>query len=69
MASSNWLELAALLLTAAAGTALWRLCRRRLRGYDGFEGVLKARGSPPARHRLNLEEEIERLEAILHKEA
>ena len=65
MALSNWLELAALLLVAATGTALWLLCRRKLRSYDGFEGIIRERGRLPARRRLDVQEEIERLESIL----
>ena len=65
MAFSNWLELAALLLVAAAGTALWWLCRRKLRSCDGFVGIIKERGKPPARRRLDVEEEIKHLESIL----
>ena len=67
MAFSNWVELAALLLVAATGTVLWRVCRSRLQRNDGFEGVIKERGKLPARRRLDVEEEIECLEAILGK--
>ena len=69
MALSNWLELAVLMSVAAAGTLLWRLCRRKLRAYDGFEGLLKTRGKPPARRKLGVDEEIGRLESILDKKA
>jgi len=67
MASSNWLELAALLAVAAAGTAIWLLCRRKLQGCGGFEGIVKERGKPPLRRRMDVEEEIARLESVLGK--
>lgn len=65
MGLSNWLELASLLLIGAGGSALWWLVRRRLRSNDGFEGIAKGKGKLPARRKLDVEEEIERLESIL----
>ena len=65
MALRNWLELASLVLVAATGTVLWLLCKRKLRDNDGFEGIITRRGKLPARGKLDVEEEIEHLEAIL----
>jgi len=67
MTSSNWLELGALALVAAAGLALWRLIKGRLRRHDGFEGIIEERGKQPVRNKLDIDEEIERLEAILNR--
>jgi len=67
MSSSNWLELGALLLVAAVGLVLWRLIKGRLRRHDGFGGIIEERGKPPARNKLDIEEEIEHLESILNR--
>ena len=67
MTLSNWLELGALALITATGLALWRIVRGRLRRYDGFDGIVEERGKPPARSRLDIEEEIAHLESILHR--
>ncbi|MCL2300514.1 MAG: hypothetical protein FWC27_10270 [Firmicutes bacterium] len=67
MTSSNWLELGVLLLVAAVCTALWRIFKGRLRRHDGFEGIIEERGKQPARNKLDIDEEIERLESILNR--
>jgi len=67
MASSNWLELGILLLVTTAGLAVWRLIKGRLRRHDGFEGIIEERGKQPARSKMEIEEEIERLESILKR--
>ena len=65
MTSSNWIELAALLLTVATGLILWRVCAKKLRRQEGFEGIIEERGLPPVRRQMDAEEEIEYLEDIL----
>jgi len=65
MTLSNWLELGALLLIIAAGTLLWLHYKRKLRHYDGFEGIIKEQGTMPARQKMSIEEEIRHLESIL----
>jgi len=67
MTSSNWLELGLLVLVAAAGLTLWRLVKGRLRRHDGFEGIIEERGKQPVRNKLDIDEEIERLESILNR--
>jgi hypothetical protein len=67
MTSSNWLELGALVLVVAAGLALWRFIKGRLRRHDGFEGIVEERGKQSARSKLDIDEEIERLESILNR--
>jgi len=66
MAFINWLELGALLLAVAGGALLWRMIRRKLKRQDGFEGIIEVRGEQP-RRKLDVEEEIEHLESILHQ--
>jgi len=61
----NWIELAALLLTTTAGLVLWWVCKRRASREGGFEGIITERGKPPLRGKPEVEEEIERLKAIL----
>ena len=65
MTSSNWLELALLGLIVASGAFLRRYFKRKLQRYDGFEGIIRERGKLPARRKLSIEEEKERLESIL----
>lgn len=65
MSSSNWIELAALVLTVTTGLVLWRVCAKKLRRQDGFEGIIEERGQPPVRRQMDAEEEIEYLEDIL----
>jgi len=67
MALSNWLELGVLLLVIAVGFALWRFIKRKLTHQDGFEGIIEERGKPPARHKMDIDEEIEHLESILNR--
>ena len=67
MVLSNWLELSVLLLIITAGIVLWRVCKRKLKRSKGFEGIFKVRGRPPARNKMDVEEEIERLEKLLGK--
>jgi len=67
MTLSNWLLLGVLLLVIAAGLALWRVAKGRLRRYDGFDGIIEERGKQPIRNKLDIEEEIEHLESILEK--
>ncbi|MCL2106640.1 MAG: hypothetical protein FWH26_06260 [Oscillospiraceae bacterium] len=68
MALSNWIELSALLLILTAGLIIWLLCRKKLSRYDGVEGFITERGKLPARRKLDIEEEIERLEALLERD-
>jgi len=63
----NWLELGILLLIVPAGVVLWRFFKRRVRRSDGFEGIIEERGKQPIRNKLDIEEEIERLESILER--
>jgi len=65
MATSNWIELAVLLLLIAAGIILWLLLRRKLNREGSVEGVITERGKPPWRQPLDVEEEIEQLKAEL----
>jgi len=65
---NNWLELAIFLLITASGIVLWLICKRRLKRHKGFEGIIKARGKRPIRNKMDVEEEIERLEQLLGKE-
>jgi len=67
MTSSNWLEFGILVMVAASGLLLWRIIRGRLRRQDGFEGIVEERGKQPARNKLDIEEEIERLESLLNR--
>lgn len=67
MALSNWLELAAFLLISATGLALWRVCKRKLNRYEGFEGIITERGKLPARNKLDVEDEIRHLEDLLSR--
>jgi len=67
MTSNNWLELGALLLVVTACLVLWRGIRERLRRHDGFEGIIEERRKQPARRKLDIEEEIDRLESILNR--
>jgi len=67
MALSNWLQLSALLLVTGAGLFIWRLCKRKLARYDGFEGIILERGKPPARKKMDIEEEIAHLESLLNR--
>jgi len=67
MALSNWLELGTLLLIITVGTVWWWLSRRKLRSYDGFEGIIEERGKQPVRNKLDVEDEIEHLESILNR--
>ena len=67
MALRNWIQLGALLLIAAAGVAVWLLCRAMHRRHDGYEGIVEERGLPPMRQRMDVEEEIARLEQLLGK--
>ena len=68
MALSNWIELAALLLITTAGLVLWRVCKRKASREGGFEGIVRERGKPPLRGRLEVEDEIEQLKAILGRD-
>ncbi|MCL2106271.1 MAG: hypothetical protein FWH26_04315 [Oscillospiraceae bacterium] len=65
MDTSNWIELAALVLGIAIGLILWLICKRRLKREGGFEGIAAERGGPHRRQQLDVEEEIERLKARL----
>jgi len=67
MATSNWIELAALLLVLAAGLILWRACKRKLKREGGVEGIITERGKRPWRQPLDVEEEVERLKAELNR--
>jgi len=62
---ANWLQLGSLLLVVAVGLLLWWLIKRRLKGQDGFEGIIEERGKQPIRRKMELEEEIKHLESIL----
>jgi len=68
MATSNWIELGALLLSVAVGLLLWRVCKARLRREGGIEGIITERGKPPWRQPLDVEDEIEQLKAELDRE-
>jgi len=68
MAFRNWIELAALLLIAAAGVTIWLVCRAKLKRLEGFEGVIKEKNMPPRRRKMDVEEEIEYLERLLAEE-
>ena len=63
----NWLELAAFLSVTAAGLALWRACKVKLRRESWFEGFVTEHGKPPWRQPLEPEEEIMHLKARLGK--
>ena len=65
MATSNWIELSALLLSIAVGLTLWRVCKARFRRQGGIEGVVTERGKPSWRPPMDLEDEIEQLKAEL----
>ena len=67
MTSSNWLELGILLLVTIVGLVLWRFIKSKLRRHDGFEGIIEERGKQPTRNKLDIDEEIERLESILNR--
>jgi len=67
MGLSNWLELAALALTTATGLVLWRVCVKKLKRHEGFVEIIKERGKPPARRNMDLDREIEHLEALLDR--
>jgi len=65
MATSNWIELAALLLGIVAGIVLWRVCKRKLKWEGGLEGIITERGKPRWRQPLDVEEEIKQLKSEL----
>jgi len=65
MATSNWIELAVLLLGITAGLILWRACKRRLKREGGIEGIITERGKPPRRQPMDVEEEIAQLKSEL----
>jgi len=65
MATSNWIELAALLLIIVAGMIVWRLCRRKLNREGSVEGIITERGKPSWRQPMDVEKEIEQLKAEL----
>ena len=67
MATSNWIELAVLLLIIIVGIVVWWLCRRKLNLQGSVEGIITERGKPPWRQPLDVEEEIEQLKAELGK--
>jgi len=68
MTSTNWIELAILLLVNAAGLTVSLLCGRKLKRYNGFEGIITERGELPKRQVMALEDEIKHLEGLLEKE-
>jgi len=65
MATSNWIELATLLLIIVAGIILWRVCKRKLNREGSVEGIITERGKPAWRQPLDVEEEVEQLKAEL----
>ena len=65
MATSNWIELAVLLLIVTVGIILWRLCKRKLNREGSVEGIITERGKPAWRQPLDVEEEIEQLKDVL----
>jgi len=62
---SNWIELAALLFIIALGLILWRVFKRKLNREGSVEGIITERGKPPWRQPLDVEKEIEELQAKL----
>ena len=64
-AARNWLELGILLSILSTGLFLWRVCKRKLDHYGGFEGIIAERGKRLARNKLDVEEEIRHLEELL----
>jgi len=69
MATSNWIELAVLLLGIAAGILVWRVCKTKLKREGGMEGIITERGKPTWRQPLDVEDEIEQLKAALGEQS
>ena len=65
LSSSNWIEIAALLLIVSAGLVLFWIGKRKLKRGGGIEGIITERSWLPRRQPMELEEEIRHLKARL----